>query len=428
VSNEQYSFERYLNVRMAYGPSFSPDGQTISFLSDITGVAEVWSIPVDIESPQTGWPQQLTFRGERVQSAWFSPREPALLVSGDIGGNELSQLFLLSADGSTFTPLTSKPEVMHLFADWSPDGKRILYSSNERDPRYYDIYERDITSGEVSVLFQSDHSNYAYRYSPDGRQALIVRKESFLRNQLFLIDITAGSVRALTPPVPEGDHAQYTQAAWSADGQGLYLLSDRGREFLSLAYLDLSSEELTYLNDLSWDTEHLAVTHDGTALAIVINEDGYSRLELYDVSQGWHQRRALPAPQLPEGVIPELCWSPDGSRLAITFIAPNDSADIRVWDRERTELKRITYSAQGGIPTSSFVTPSLVRYPTFDGRSIPALLYLPQGQRSDLPVVIDVHGGPEGQERPIFKPVTQYLVAQGYAVLAPNVRGSSGYG
>jgi dipeptidyl aminopeptidase/acylaminoacyl peptidase len=159
------------------------------------------------------------------------------------------------------------------------------------------------------------------------------------------------------------------------------------------------------------------------------HEDGYSRLQLFDVASGWEARRELPAPALPPGIILEARWSQDGAQLALTHSAANDTADVWVWDVAERVLWRATRSSLGGIPRASFIEPSLVRYPTFDGREIPAFLYLPRDrQPRGLPVVINVHGGPEGQVRPSFDPMIQYLVAQGYAVLAPNVRGSTGYG
>jgi dipeptidyl aminopeptidase/acylaminoacyl peptidase len=424
----KYPFERYLNVRIANGPSFSPDGKRLSFLTDITGVAEVWSIPIDIHASTPAWPDQLTFRGERVASASYSPTADLLLVAADLGGNERTQLYSLSADGSAFTALTAQPEAIYLFGGWSPDGTRITYSSNERDARYFDVYERSMQAGETRQLLQHDGTNYASGYSPDGRYVLVSRVLTNVHTQLFLLDTTTGEIRILTPEVSEGQ-ALYAFPSWSADGRGLYLLSNRGRQFLSLACLDLAAAEMTYLREDSWDAENLALTRDGTRMALVINEDGYSRLQLFDVANGWEARHELPAPALPPGIIFEARWSQDGAQLALTHIAAGDTADVWVWDVAEQVLWHATRSSLGGIPRASFVEPSVVRYPTFDGREIPALLYLPRDrQPRGLPVVISVHGGPEGQVRPSFDPVIQYLVAQGYAVLAPNVRGSTGYG
>ncbi len=425
---ERYNFERYLNVRMAYGASFSPDGQRLSFLTDITGVAEVWSVPVDVEAPVPAWPEQLTFRGERVMSAAFSPTADLLLISADVGGSERTQLYTLSGNGLTLTALTDKPEVIYQFGGWSPDGTRITYSSNERDPRYFDVYERVLEEKEPRLLLQQDGSNYSAGYSPDGQQVLVSRFESNIINSLLLVDTATGETRMLTPEPVTGP-AQHFAAAWSADRRGLYLLSNRGQQFLSLAWLDLATGDLTYLRDDLWDADGLALTRDGRRMALVTNEDGYSRLELFDVSEGWNARKELPVPALPLGVLSEVTWSQDGNLLAFTLNTADDAPDVWVWDTEEGVLWRATRSSRGGILPETFVAPSLVRYPTFDSREIPGFLFLPQtDQTHKLPFVVYVHGGPESQLRPIFNPVLQYLVACGYGVLAPNVRGSTGYG
>lgn len=424
-----YSFERYLNVRTAYGASFSPDGTRISFLTDMTGVAEVWSVPVEIAAAHPAWPQQLTFRGERVAAAGYSPAADWLLVSADIGGNERTQLYHLSGDGTTFLPLTEKPDVIYQYGGWSPDGTRISYASNERDARYFDVYERPVDGGEPHLLLQQDGTNYAGSWSPDGRYVVAMRFDSNTRDQLWLLDTQSGAVRALTPEIAERP-ARHIAAHWSADGNGLYLLSDRDRQFLSLAYLDVNTGGMSYLTDEQWDAEELAMSHDGRRLALVTNVDGYSRLELFDVTDGWERRQDLPSPALPGGVVREVTWSRDGLRLAFTLDTADRNADVWVWDLADEIPWQATRSATGGIPRETFVVPELVHYPTFDGREIPAFLFLPgtASEARELPVVVWVHGGPESQFRPTFNPVIQYFVQRGYGVLAPNVRGSSGYG
>lgn len=428
MPTEPYSFARYLNVRYAFNPSFSPDGKRLTFLTDITGTYEVWSVPIDMRADSPAWPDQLTFVGERVSSATYSPAQSVLLVAADTGGSERTQLYLMSEDGASFTPLTANPEVIYQFGAWSPDGARFSYASNERDARYFDIYEYALASGQSRLLHQSDHTNYPLRYSPDGRYLLFTRWHSNIHLQLLLLDTLTGELRPLTPDVVERQ-GEHHFPHWSADGHGLYLVSNRGQQFSSLAWLDLATAEMTYLRDDAWDVEGLAMSDDGRHMALVLNEDGYSRLELFDVSQGWEARQALPVPDLPGGVIFGVTWSRDGQRLAITCFPPDDAVDVWIWDVPEKQLWRATRSSLGGIPRETFVAPMLTHYPTFDGRQIPAFLYLPQGKEPlNLPVIIDVHGGPEGQSRPFFDPITQYFVAQGYAVLLPNVRGSTGYG
>lgn len=447
--HETYDFERYLNVRAARGASFAPDGGRISFITDITGVGEVWTVPVDLRAETPAWPTQLTFRSDRAMGATYSPVAEQLLVGGDRGGNERTQLYLLSNDGAIFQPLTHEPDIIHQFggwwedgvgtAGWSPDGARITYASNARDRRYFDVYERRIghpqnapTDGEPRLLLQQDGTNYATGYSPDGRFVLVQRWESNIRNALLLVNVKTGETRMLTPEGGTGP-AWHTAPHFAADGRGLYLLSDRGRDHLALAWLDLTTTGMIYPHDGrmsdEWGAEGLSVSRDGTRFALVRNEDGYSCLAIFDVRDGWERRHDLPTPEMARGVISGLTWSPDGARLAFTLDVADDAPDVWVWDIGERIRWRATRSALGGLPRASLVEPAIVHYPTFDGRAIPTFLYVPRGfEARNLPVVVYVHGGPESQARPIFNPVVQYFVNQGYAVLAPNVRGSSGYG
>jgi dipeptidyl aminopeptidase/acylaminoacyl peptidase len=435
-------FVRYLNVQSAYGISFAPDGRHLTFLTDITDVNEVWRIrlPAGAGEEAPSWPEQLTFGGERIAGAAYSPVADQLIVGGDIGGNERTQLWLMSGDGATVVPLTSHPEAIHVFGGWqedgtasngwSPDGKRIVYANNARDPRYFDIFERSIDDLESPprLLLQNDGTNSPLGYSPDGQMVLATRVDTNIRNALLLVDIATGESRQLTPEISEGP-AQHAFPTWSLDGHGLYLVSDRGRQFRSLAWLELATGEMTYLREDQWDVESLALSPDRRRMVLVTNLDGASRIELFDVAAGWEGRTQLPSPDLPLGTVMGSHWSPDGGRLAFAFAPPDDAIDIWMWDIDSQTLRRVTKSSRGALPDSAFVAPQLMRYPTFDGRQIPACLYRPLGVAgTSLPVIVDVHGGPEGQARPDFDPVCQYLVASGYAVLKPNVRGSTGYG
>lgn len=429
MSQTTADFSRYLNVRSAYSPSFSHDDASLAFLSDISGFAEAWRVHLRYESLAPLWPDQLSFSGDRISRAVYAPNDDRLLLCGDVGGSELTQLYLLSADGADLRHIAGAPNSICQFGGWSPDGQRIVYASNERNPRYFDIYERDVTTSDTRAYALPDGTYWPERYSPDGHYILVSRHESFYHDQLILLDRETGAARPLTPE-PTAEHAAHNHAAWSADGHGLYLLSDEGRDFVQLAYLNLASGAMRFLTDVTWDVEELAVSNDGGLLAITINEDGYSRLEVYDVSKGWEERRALTTPDIFPSVLSDLTWSPDGRRLAFSLQSSNAPLDIWTLDILSSALTQITRSSTGGIARETFVTPTLVHYPTFDGRQIPAFLYTPHDGQSDAarPAIVYVHGGPESQFQPTFTAILQYLVACGYVVLAPNVRGSTGYG
>ncbi len=421
-------FARYLNIRSAYGPSFAPDGHSLAFLSDISGVAEGWRANLAGESSLPLGPDQLTFGGERISRVAYAPGDSRLLICGDSGGSELTQLYVLSPDGVELRHLAGTPATICQFGDWSPDGQRIVYASNERDTRFFDIYERDVTSGDTRIYTLPDGTYWPARYSPDGGGILITRNETLFRNQLLLLDRVSGTARALTP-APTAAHARHESPAWDAAREGLYLLSDSGRDTAQLAWLALVDGAMRYLTEGDWDAEALAVSHDGRRLALVTNENGYSRLALWDVSEGWERRHALATPDLGPCVLADLVWSPDGQRLAFSRQSSTSPLDVWMLDTASGALIQVTRSATGGVDRSTLVEPTLIHFPTFDGREIPALLYTPRGgTASARPAVVYVHGGPESQYRPTFNPIVQYFVARGYVALAPNVRGSSGYG
>ncbi len=428
MPNDAPDFAPYLNIRSASGPSWSPSGDALAFLSDISGVSEAWRVRVARGGIGPFWPDQQTFGGERVSTAIFSPTDERLILASDTGGSELTQILLLPPDGAAIQPLTSAPNAIAQLAEWSPDGQRVLYASNTRDPRFFDVYERDLSTGETRHWPLPKGTNWALRYSPDGERILAAQLETLSRDRLFLIDRASGESHPITREIT-APHGSHIAPSWSADGQTIFLLTDEDRDFRNLAALDLATSELRYLIDELADCDDLAVSHDGRMLALTTNVDGYSRLDLYDISSGWDARQPITFPDLDLCVITELRWSRDGRRLAFTRESSTAPRDIWMLDVENGALAQATRSATGGLSCASFVEPRLVRYPSFDGREIPAFLYTPAGREAHvLPTIVYVHGGPESQYRPTFNPIVQYFVACGYAVLAPNVRGSRGYG
>ena len=409
-----YEFARYLKIRGAWGPSWSPDAQRVSFLTEITGVPQVWEVPVEGSS----WPEQLTFYEERVSGAEYSPEEDRLLFGMDAGGNERTQLYLLE-DGAV-RDLTRAPEAIHYSGGFSPDGGRIAYTATRRNGTDFDVFVQELGSagGEPEVVWEVSGYHTISDWGPDGSSLLVSRHGSNLDNDLYRLDLGTGEATLLTPH--EGD-ARFYGARLTPDGGGAYLATDRDGDFMRLARLDLRTLDLEYLTPDDWDVESVDLSRDGRYLLASRNVEGYSDLMLFS-----GEGRRVPDLEVPEGIVGGFEFSPDGRRLAFALVGPTRNADVWVVDLPGGEPRQLTRSSTAGIPRSAFRRPHVVRYPTFDGREVPALFYEPE--EGNAPVVVNVHGGPESQSRPAFAPVTQYLLHRGYAVFFPNVRGSTGYG
>jgi dipeptidyl aminopeptidase/acylaminoacyl peptidase len=440
-----FGIDRYLNIRTATGPSISPDGRFVSFLTNITGVAQLWQVPVE-----GGWPVQLTFTAESVRSAHYSPHRHELIYSMDKGGNERTQLYRLHGvgggtdhglgDGWTSDDLSRQPRTIHTFGGWSHDGERIAFSANREDEGRFDIYVQKLGDAEPRLVHKGPGGYYmAAGWSPDDRSLLVYRLESNFNQDLYVLDMESGEARHLTKHDGE---AQYHSPSWSADGKVIYCASTAGgRDRSALARIDAATGQLSYVETPPHEVEGVSASPGGRWLAWMLNVDGRTELKLRDQRNG----TTLSPPGLPLGVVSQLDFARDDSKLAFAFDGPRSNADVWVWDLGSNKLRQLTHSSRAGIPFSQFVEPQLIHYRTFDDRAIPAWFYKPLPKvedRSPLPlyqpprkgddrlppVIVYPHGGPESQTRPNFSGLFQYFVARGYAVLAPNVRGSTGYG
>lgn len=413
-----FSFDRYLNIRSAYSPAWLNGGQRVAFLTDITGTPQVWSLDA-----AGGWPDQLTFFKEKVWTLNPAPDGNRLVCTRDIGGNERYQMFLVSTDGAEVRRISQDLGAIYHFGAWARDRLRIAFTSNERNGLHFDVYVQDVDHPVPEMVFQTDGNFRVLAWSPDGRKLVLVNEISYTQTPLYLLDLENGEVRTLTPP---DDSGLNLQVHWIKDDQ-IYLLSNQGREFLAVARMDIDTGEITYpFDDQPWDVKNLAVAPDANLLAFTANVDGYAHLTVCNLENG----RFWQVPDLPVGVISEPVFSSDGTRLVVSAQGPQDN--LNIWmvplDRESSSPRKLTQSSLAGIPKKSFIAPELIHYDTFDGRSIPGFFYRPQNVSSPLACILYVHGGPASQTIPDFDPRFQFFLRQGYAILAPNVRGSSGYG
>ncbi|MBD2102782.1 S9 family peptidase [Leptolyngbya sp. FACHB-261] len=409
-------FLRYLNIRSSTGGSLRHDGCRLAFLNNTTGTAQIWTV----DGPSL-WPEQRTFYSNRITFVSYSPVSNQLIFGMDEGGNEQDQFFLMDDEGLQVRPLTQLESAKHLWGGWSHSGRQIAFTGTRDHAAEFYPYTLDLESGEIRCIAQLPGYNTVAAWLPDDQAVIINRYGSNANSDLFYLELATGQSRHLTPH--EGD-ILYGSVRPLPDGSGLLLLSDAGRDFTNLAFYDFSRDSLEFLGEQAWDQEGLALTDDGRWLAVASNEDGYGVLEIHDRLQQSQTRIG----GLPKGVLGSPSLGRDGQTFLITATSPKTAANVWAIEPETKQVTQWTASSLGTVPPQALVETELVHYPSFDGLSIPAFYLKPAGVSGPLPVVIDIHGGPEGQSRPLFRAFSQYLVSQGYAVLLPNVRGSTGYG
>jgi dipeptidyl aminopeptidase/acylaminoacyl peptidase len=383
--------------------------------------------------------EQLTFHPEPVSGLTPAPAKAwrdGFVFGKDRGGDEFSQLYWFDADTRSTTLLTDGKRTQNGGTVLSDDGTLMAWTSTARNGTDRDIWLRNTRTGESRPLLTEGGSWSALDFSPDGKRLLVGRYVSANESYPGEVDVASGELTLF--PV-EGGTASFGGFAYAPDGDGVYYISDepiggKPSEFRTLRHHAPSSgqppQELS--GDIPWGVDSFALADDGRHLAFVSNEDGIDRLHVLSLPG----HRPVRLPELPVGLIGGLAFSPDGRRLAFTLNTSTSPSDAYVIDLADARLTRWTRSEVGGLDTSKFVTPELVRFPTFDQvdgkpRTIPAFYYKPSkpAPAGGWPVVINIHGGPEGQAQPGFNPGTQFLLDElGVAVLLPNVRGSSGYG
>jgi dipeptidyl aminopeptidase/acylaminoacyl peptidase len=416
-----YRLKRYLSIKSAYSPEFSPDDQRLAYLSDLTGVPQVWMTALSGSRA----PQQITLEDERVGFLSFAPKSERIAFGIDQGGSERFQIHMLEGDGESVVKLTDEPNVIHNWGDWSPDENAITFSSNARSQEYFDIYVEDLDDRSTELVYRYDGNAYPVTWSPDGSKILFEVTRTPFDHDLFLLELDDKSADLLTPH--SGDAAYYSPT-FDESGRYVYCVTDKDREFAAIAKIDISNHELEYLYAEDWDVEGLTPTRDKRTFAFTVNEGGASRLMVWDLPSNVQQEL-----ELPKGLVGGLDWSNDGRKLAFSLSSSSANSDVWVFEFEdrrsmRGSLSRVTTSSTCGIPASSFVEPELVKTRSFDELEVPSYLYLPKAAVQPHPLIVLLHGGPESQFRPGFSPLIQFFLRLGFGVLATNFRGSTGYG
>lgn len=374
-----------------------------------------------------GTRRQLTFFKEPVFNAAMRPRANGFFFSKDLGGNENYQLYYFDLGTSSYERLTDG-QARYGNALWSRDGSKLIYNSTKGNQQDHDLYILDFENGQEEKLILARGGYwYPIDWAPSGHYVTVIQYLSISESHLHILDIRTGE---LTPIVVKPDVA-CRDGYWSPDGQTIYFSSDEFSECMQL--MRYSLEDMAYtplITHQPFEVEAMRLSPDGHTLAFLLNENGISYLYLLHTADN----ACRDVNCLPEGVITSLCWDAQSRRLALTLDASDAPADVFVLETATCTTTRWTSSEVGGLDPRAFVKPSLIHYPSFDlvdgaERHIPAFYYRPPAGQGPFPVLIYIHGGPESQFRPGFSPVFQYYLNElGLAVIAPNVRGSTGYG
>jgi len=410
--------QRYQNYRMALFQDWLPDG-SILVATRFGSTQQIHRVT----SPG-GDRAQITFQSEPVFSASAIPGTQRFIFIRDTGGDEWFQAYAAGLTGEPVQLTESGTRNQSLA--FSPDGKLLAWSRATKGSAEYSIYVADPSDARsAKSVYREAGSIGPDDISADRSKVLFTRGISNRESQLFVLDLASGKAAQIAP---KAGKVLYANARFARDDRSVYAISTKGSDFGRLVQIDIASGKDTVLTpDAKWDVENYTISDDDRLLAYSVNEDGFSSVVVRDLVM----RRALPQPQLPRGVLQKMEFSPDKSKLAFDLSTATSAGDVWTWDVTGGQLTRWTTSELGGLDPAKLAEPQLVRFKSFDGLSVPALVYRPAGIAADVrtPVIMDIQGGPEGQSRPSWNVGAQYFAAVlGATVILPNVRGSTGYG
>ena len=412
---------RMARIGSTYSPSFSPDGSRLAFVSSLGGLPQVWTVPTD-----GGFPEAVTALDDPVGFVEWSPDGSQLAFTLAPGGGMNVQVYLVRPDGSELRRLTAGGKETNRYSGFTHDGREILLGGNARDGKAIDAYLLGVADGVARGATRSGGTNGYTDVSRDGMSAVLSRLVSRGDNNLYRVDLATGRETLLTPHEGPGT---FDGGRFSPDGRRVYLSSNQGRDLTAFGRVVLDGQgrpgpiEVLAARD-DGELQEFAIDDSGSVAALFWNVAGRSVLAFVDLATG----RSRPGPALPAENAFTPVFSRDGRKLALCISGAAAPTDIWVLDRVTFALRQLTRSPHPGVDFASLIRPSLVRFEAHDGLELSGWLYRPPGRTAPGPVVLSFHGGPEGQERPSFRSDYQALLARGIAVLAPNVRGSSGFG
>lgn len=418
-------FEALYVTRRVSDAAWSPDGTQVAFTTDLAGRMNLWKV-----AAAGGWPVQLTQSNEQQQQPVWSPDGKWLAFQQDHGGDELWDVYAVSSDGAQLINLTDTPEVREEAPRWSPDGRTLALNVKGRSAPSYDLALLDFATRKVSPLTHErspERSWSSVAWSPDGRTLYANRLEvSFTDSDVYAVDVATGGTRNLTPHTGK---VLYQATALSPDGRTLLITSNEKGGYANVALLEVASGKRTWVTDTRWEAMSGDFSPQGDSFTYTLNADGVVDAYVVDRATLHARRIALGAGVTALPANPS-SYAPAGDRLLLSYQSSVRPADLWIYDLRAGQSRRLTYSAVASLATAPMPDSQIVHYRSFDGKIISALLWVPFNleRNGSNPALVLPHGGPTGQRQDLWSPAVAALVSRGYICIAPNVRGSTGYG
>jgi len=426
VLHETLTTEKLYMTRQVGRPTWSPDGQSIAFISNMSGRNNIWTVPAD-----GGWPVQLTISDQRQSSPAWSPDGKWIAYQSDYDGDEQWDIFLVSPKTGRVVNLTQTREIAELDPTWSPDGRYLAYEVKPKTSAAYEIDVYDMLMREVKHITTGtpqDKRNSNPIWSKDGKYIVYTQEQAKgTDSNIFIANVAAATSTLLTPH--EGEQI-YSADDISPDGKHVLITSNAGNGYDNVGLLDVATKKVSWLTKDKWEISGGEFSPDGRRITFTANVDGNEDIYLHELALG--KSAVLPIPKgLNEPAGGHSAFTRDGSRLLYYHNGPTAPGDLWVYALATGKSHPVTHSLVAGVRSEDMVEPYLVHYPSRDGKwTISAFLYVPfnMARNGQNAAIVYIHGGPTAQTLNSFNRFVQYAVNQGYMVLAPNYRGSTGYG
>jgi len=413
---KQYTIEQFMDNEAVGGGSFSPDKSKLLVSSNKSGIYNVYTVPA-----KGGAMTAITQSDSTSMFAEsFFPNDERMLLSADGNGDEIDHLFVRELDG-TIKDITPEKGAKSNFYGWSKDKNSLYFGSNKRDPKYFDVYKMSLTDFSSKMIYQNNDGLDFSEMSDDETYFALTKSINTNDTDLFLYDASTKKQTKVNTN-QSGNSAQ----DFSPDNTKLYYTTDDGSEFSYLMAYDLKTKEKTKVLERKWDIMGAGFTNQGNYMGVYVNEDGKNAVEVLQTET----MKPIDLPNFDGKSITSLSFSDDESWMRMYVGGSNSPSDLYSYDLNSKEQYKLTNVLNKEINADDLVTAKVIRFKSFDGVEIPAIYYLPHqaSEKSKVPAMVWVHGGPGGQSRQGFSSLIQYMVNHGYAVLAVNNRGSSGYG